>query len=93
MSAILQAERLRESSFIRYRLHGSWWERKCTGDSTQPADGFLLPAGSTEADIAKLCDTYARAGEDERQVIRMMAAVAVEEATSVLPSRSLDGMP
>jgi hypothetical protein len=82
-------------SFIRCRLRGSWWERKCTADSVQPPDGFLLPSGSTESEIATLCDTYSRAGEEERQMIRTMAASAVEQVlgipSSVLPSRQLDG--
>lgn len=79
------------SSFIRCRLRGAWWERKSTTDSEQPADGFLLPSESSESEIARLCDTYARASEDERRMIRMMAAASVEHATSVLTSRSLDG--
>jgi hypothetical protein len=67
-------------SYIRCRLHGGWWERKCTSDTTQPADGFLLPSDSIETEIATLCDSYARADEDERQMIRTMAAAAVEAA-------------
>ena len=82
-------------SFIRCRLRGSWWEKKSTADSVQPEDGFLLPAESTESEIATLCSSYARAGDEERQLIRTIAAAAVEQAllaaTSVLPSRRLDG--
>jgi hypothetical protein len=70
-------------SFIRCRLHGRWWERKCTSDTLQPADGFLLPSDSNETEIATLCDHYARAGEEERQLIRTMAAAAVEQAVGV----------
>jgi PilZ domain len=67
-------------SFIRCRLHGIWWERKCTKDTTQPDDGFLLPAESSEADIITLCDSYVAANEDERQLIRLMAGAAVEHS-------------
>lgn len=70
-------------SFIRCRLHGAWWERKCTGDTVQPANGFLLSAESTESEIAKLCDTYVRATEEGRQMIRTMAAAAVEQLVGV----------
>lgn len=70
-------------SFIRCRLHGRWWERKCTSDTTQPADGFLLPSDSIESEITTLCEHYARAGEEERQMIRTMAAAAVEQAVSI----------
>jgi hypothetical protein len=81
------------ASFIRCRLRSSWWERKCTSDTVQPPDGFLLPAEAKETEIATLCDSYVRAGEEERELIRSMAAAAVEHATStsVLPSSGLDG--
>lgn len=67
-------------AFIRCRLHGIWWERKCTKETTQPENGFLLPADSSEADIITLCDSYAAAGEDERHMIRLMAGAAVEHS-------------
>lgn len=68
-------------SFLRCRLKGRWWERKCTTDRTQPADGFLLPAESSEPEVTKLCETYQDASEEERQLIRTMAAAAVEAVT------------
>jgi hypothetical protein len=68
-------------SYIRCRLHGSRWERKSTTESTeQPIDGFLLPADSSESEILTLCDTYERSSEDERQLIRSLAAAAVEHS-------------
>lgn len=71
-------------SFIRCRLHGTgWWERKCTSSTEQPEDGFLLPPGTRESEIATLCDTYTRASEEERQLIRMMAAAAVGQIAAV----------
>lgn len=69
--------------FIRCRLRGEWWDRKCTSDTTQPADGFLLPSGSTEAEIVTLCDTYSRSDEDRRRTIRLMAAAAVDHSLGV----------
>ena len=68
-------------AFIRCRLRGTWWERKCTTDTTQPADGFLVPSDTAESEIATLCDTYSRAADEERQTIRLIAAAAVEQAT------------
>lgn len=68
-------------SFIRCKLRGTWWERKCTSDPTQPEEGFVVPADSGETEIAKLCETYQRASEAERQLIRAMAAAAVEAVT------------
>lgn len=68
-------------SYIRCRLRGSWWERKSTNEcAEQPVDGFLLPADSSESEILTLCDTYARCSEDERQMIRSLAAAAVEHS-------------
>ena len=68
-------------SFIRCRLHGAWWEQKRTTDTVQPENGFLVPSDTSAAEIATLCDTYSRAADEERQVIRLMAAAAVEQAT------------
>lgn len=67
-------------SFIRCRLRGEWWERKCTNDTTQPSDGFLLPSGSTDDEITTLCNTYLRSNEEEREMIRRIAIAAVDES-------------
>jgi PilZ domain len=74
-----QPARVANGSFIRCRLHGTWWERKITNDPTQPNDGFVLAADATEAEIETLCDTYSHATDEERHVIRMMAAAAAEK--------------
>ena len=70
------------TSFIRCRLRGRWWERKVTNDSTQPDDGFVLRAESTESDIQTLCRDYSGSGEAERQMIRLMASAAMFENTA-----------
>lgn len=67
-------------SFIRCRLAGIRWEVKCTQNATQPEDGFALPATLDDNEIVKLCADYLRADSDGRQVIRLLAAAAVEEA-------------
>ncbi|HEV7763897.1 MAG TPA: PilZ domain-containing protein [Thermoanaerobaculia bacterium] len=74
------ASLLPTGSYIRCRLHGAWWERKITSDSTQPQDGFLLPSEASDNEIETLCDTYSRGGDEERQVIRVMATAAVEHS-------------
>jgi hypothetical protein len=68
------------NSFIRCRLHGVHWEIKRTSDREQPEDGFLLPSESSDADIETLCDNYSRGNDEERQLIRLMAAAAVEQS-------------
>ena len=72
----------RTGSFIRCRYYG-WWERKYTSATEQPESGFLLPADTTEKELATLCETYARAGDEERGLIRLLAAAAVAEVTTI----------
>ena len=69
-------------SFLRCRLFGIRWEVKCTPDMTQPEDGFLIPAGIDDNDVVRLCADYARADEDSRRMIRLLAAAAVEETAA-----------
>lgn len=78
---------LATGAFIRCRLNGAWWERKCTTDTTQPEEGFLIPSDTAESEIATLCDTYSRATDEERHVIRLIAAAAVEQAIATSASR------
>jgi hypothetical protein len=66
-------------SFLRCRLFGIRWEVKCTNEHTQPADGFLIPASTSDSEVVRLCADYERADEDGRRVIRLLAAAAVEE--------------
>lgn len=66
-------------TFIRCRLHGSWWERKITTNPAQPAEGFLLPAETSQSEIDTLCSNYARGNQEERNMIRLMAGAAVEQ--------------
>jgi len=67
-------------AFIRCRLIGRQWQTKRTHDTVQPANGFLLPASMSAQDLARLCETYSRADEDGRHLIRLMADEAVKEA-------------
>jgi hypothetical protein len=70
-------------TFIRCRLHGTWWERKVTSNPAQPPEGFLLPAETSEAEIETLCTTYVRGTEEERNMIKLMSAAAVEHVMTV----------
>jgi len=69
-------------AFIRCRLIGMRWQTKWTHDTTQPENGFLLPASTDSQQLVKLCETYSRADADGRHLIRIMADEAVKE---VLP--------
>jgi hypothetical protein len=66
-------------AFLRCRLLGIRWEVKSTSDTTQPDDGFLVPACIDDNEIVKLCADYLRADTGGRHVMRMMAAAAVEQ--------------
>lgn len=68
------------TAFLRCRLIGMRWEVKATNDRTQPEDGFLLPAGIDDNEIVRLCADYLRADAEGRQVVRLLAAAAVEQA-------------
>lgn len=67
-------------SYFRCRLVGARWEAKATRDTTQPEDGFVVPATVADREVLRLCEDYRRADEDGRRVIRLMAAAAVEQA-------------
>jgi len=68
------------TSYLRCRLLGTRWEVKATNERTQPADGFLVPAGIDDNEIVKLCADYLRADTDGRRVMRLMAAASVEHS-------------
>jgi hypothetical protein len=67
-------------SYMRCRLNGAWWEKKCTNDVTQPVDGFLLPSETSQPEIDTLCDTYRQSDAIGRDMIRAMAAAVVEDS-------------
>ena len=69
------------NSFIRCRLQGNRWEIKRTSDPVQPEDGFAIPLDSPDASIEMLCDNYSRGDADERLLIRLLAAAAIESQT------------
>ena len=65
-------------SYVRLRfIRDRWWEKKWTHDSSQPEDGFVVPATFDAKDIEGLCETYGAGDEEGRQLIRTMAAEAV----------------
>jgi hypothetical protein len=70
-------------TFIRCHLHGTWWERKVTSNTTQPAEGFLLPAETSQTEIETLCTSYVRGNEEERNMIKLMSGAAVEHVLMV----------
>lgn len=71
---------VRAHGFVRYRHRFGTWEKKWTRDTTQPPDGFVLPAGTSPAEVAALCRTWEGMDADGRHLLRLTASAVVEEA-------------
>ena len=70
------ARRMRTSGFLSYRLkEGKWWCIPTTSPK-QPADGFTVAAYEDEEEVQTLCETYERADEEGRELIRMVAELS-----------------
>ena len=70
------ARRSRTPGFVSYRLkEGTWW-RIPTASSTQPHDGFTVGAHEDDEEIETLCRTYEDAGEEGRDLIRLVAELS-----------------
>jgi hypothetical protein len=70
------ARRMRTSGFLSYRLKdGKWW---CipTHSAKQPSDGFTVAAYEDEEEVQTLCETYERADDEGRRLIRMVAELS-----------------
>jgi PilZ domain len=85
--SVEQAERLFPKSeivvdrgYIRCTLvSNNRWDKKWSRTPDQPVDGFTVLATEPADHIDQLCETYIRAGEEERKLIRLLASVSVEK--------------
>lgn len=68
------------ATFIRMTRDGNEWQKKVTRASEQPAEGFVLPGGTELKEIELMCQTWERLDESGRELLRRMAAAAVEAA-------------
>jgi hypothetical protein len=62
--------------FLRCRLRGRSWNKFWTRDSTQPDDGFTVPAKLSDGEVATLCETYEKTDDGGRELIRATACHA-----------------
>ena len=70
------ARRKRTKGFLSFRLKdGNWW-RIPTDSPRQPADGFTVPAWEDEHELELLCQTFAEADEEGRDLIRLLAELS-----------------
>ena len=70
------ARRSRTPGFVCYRLKGDIWWRIPTTSPAQPVDGFTVAASEDEEEIEALCETYAAADDEGRQLIRLVAELS-----------------
>ena len=68
------------SGFLRCRRVNTRWEKKWTRNTAQPADGFLLPAGTAPAEVTALCEAWESMDEDGRRLLQLTASAVVESA-------------
>ncbi|MDQ3280568.1 MAG: hypothetical protein M3Q69_04065 [Acidobacteriota bacterium] len=71
------ARRMRSRGFIAYRYLDGQWTHEPTTLQKQPADGFTVGEHEDPEDVAILCDTYASADEEARQLIRVVAELSL----------------
>ena len=70
----------RAVGYLRCRRVGMRWEKKWTRQTAQPADGFLLPAGTAPAEVSALCETWESLDADGRHLLQLTAIAVVESA-------------
>jgi hypothetical protein len=88
MSALLPTSRIvKESSFITFRLVRGSWKRTKSTDPGQPEDGFTVSASEDAGQIEILCDTYSKADEEGRRLIRLLAEMSIAEGENVASRR------
>jgi hypothetical protein len=77
---ISTAEVAIDRGYTRCTLIGNRrWEKKWTRSPEQPEDGFTVLATEPGEHVDQLCETYLKADQEMRQLIRLMAQVSVEQ--------------
>lgn len=81
LSKMGEARRARSHGYVAYHLKNDAWTHETTHSSRQPADGFTVSSFEDDDEIATLCETYARADEDGRNLIRLVAELSTSGAS------------
>lgn len=69
-----------DRGYIRCTLiSNNRWDKKWSRTSEQPLQGFTVLATEPADHIDQLCETYLRAGEEERKLIQLLARISVEK--------------
>jgi hypothetical protein len=67
-------------SFIRCRPRHGGWEKKWTRETSQPEDGFTVPATIEESELALLCRMWDASDEEGRDILRQTARASVDSS-------------
>lgn len=70
--------------FIRCRFQNRRWQKKWTRDASQPADGFVLPAGTNPSDLEALCRSWEGMDDGARSLVQLTAIAVNEECTETI---------
>lgn len=69
-----------DRGYIRCTLvNNNRWDKKWSRTAEQPVEGFTVLATEPANHIEQLCETYLRAGEQERKLIQLLARVSTEK--------------
>lgn len=72
----------RTVGYLCYRLDRNSWKRTRTDDPEQPLNGFTVSASEDLAQIEQLCETYRKADEHGRELIRTLARLSIADGDS-----------
>ena len=82
-----QARIARNVGYISCALDRNRWRKVKTQNPQQPPEGFTVLAQEDPYQIDLLCETYEKADENMRQLIRMLAELSTTEDAGIPPGR------
>ncbi len=74
-----EAQLIADRGYIRCTLVAERWQKKWTRQSAQPDEGFTVRASEPDENIHQLCETFLKAGAEDRKLIKLMARLSVEK--------------
>jgi hypothetical protein len=72
-----EARRMRSRGYLVYRLEGDAWSREQASSPVQPPDGFTVGDFEDPDELETLCQTYAEADAEGRNLIRLVAELSL----------------
>lgn len=65
--------------FLQCRYVGGFWRHKLSRDSSAPADGFTIAAGTERSEISALCRTYESSDAEGRRLLQLFASAVLQQ--------------